>query len=76
MVNYTLFSVFRFNENISVIKSKYQTHVKPDVPLLQLAGLGDPGPAGEGARVLLGDVLDEKAVTLDHILVTCGHYTL
>ena len=48
-------------------------HIESDVSLLELASLRHPGAAGEGARVALGDVLDEEAVTLDNILVTCAN---
>ena len=48
-------------------------HIESDVSLLELASLRHPGAAGEGARVALGDVLDEEAVTLDNVLVTCAN---
>ena len=48
-------------------------HIESDVSLLELASLRHPGAAGEGARVALGDVLDEEAVTLDNVLATCAN---
>ena len=47
-------------------------HVEPDVPLLQLPSLWNPGATRVRPGVRPTDVPDEQSVALDHKLFACS----
>ena len=47
--------------------SSEMSDLQTDVSLLQLPRVGDPGPAGVGPAVPLGDGLDDQSVRLYHV---------